>query len=80
MALFCNSCKHSSACLEQKSHALWTHLELKSWQTLEYKNSTKAINYCAVKVYTDSNNRLMKTVCNHSHLPEKEKLEVREAR
>ena len=40
------------------------------------------INYCAAKVHTDSNNRLMKTVCNHSHshLPGKEKLEVREAR
>jgi hypothetical protein len=23
----CNSCKHSSACLEQESHALWTNLE-----------------------------------------------------
>ena len=31
-------------------------------------------------MHTDSNNRLMKTVCNHSHLPGKEKLEVREAR
>ena len=38
------------------------------------------INCCATKVHTDSNNRLMKTVCNHSHLPGKEKLEVREAR
>ncbi|CAM4796004.1 unnamed protein product [Rotaria magnacalcarata] len=40
----------------------------------------RAINYCAAKVHTDSNNRLMKTVGNHSHLPGKEKLEVREAR
>ncbi|CAF2658677.1 unnamed protein product [Rotaria sp. Silwood2] len=38
------------------------------------------INGCAAKVHTDSNNRLMKTVGNHSHLPEKEKLEVREVR
>ena len=38
------------------------------------------INYFTAKVHTDSNNRLMKTVCNHSHLPAKEKLEVREAR
>jgi hypothetical protein len=33
--IFCNSCKHSNAILEQESHALWTHLELKSWQALE---------------------------------------------
>ncbi|CAF3026069.1 unnamed protein product [Rotaria sp. Silwood2] len=38
------------------------------------------INGCAAKVHTDSNNRLMKTVDNHSHLSEKEKLEVREVR
>ena len=38
------------------------------------------INYCAAKVHTDLNNRLIKTVCNHSHLPGKEKLEVRDAR
>ncbi|CAF3071466.1 unnamed protein product [Rotaria socialis] len=37
------------------------------------------INGCAAKVHTDSNNGLMKTICKHSHLPEKEKLEVREA-
>ncbi|CAF2114482.1 unnamed protein product, partial [Rotaria magnacalcarata] len=38
------------------------------------------INYCAAKVHTDSNNGLMKSVGNHSHLPEKEKLAVREVR
>ncbi|CAM4887935.1 unnamed protein product [Rotaria socialis] len=38
------------------------------------------INGCAAKVHTDLNNGLMKTVGNHSHLPEKEKLEVREVR
>ncbi|CAF3976119.1 unnamed protein product [Rotaria sp. Silwood2] len=36
------------------------------------------INGCAAKVHTDSNNRLTKTVDNHNHLREKEKLEVRE--
>ncbi|CAM4761249.1 unnamed protein product [Rotaria magnacalcarata] len=38
------------------------------------------INDCAAKVHTDLNNGLMKTVGYHSHLREKEKLEVREAR
>ncbi|CAF1192349.1 unnamed protein product [Rotaria magnacalcarata] len=38
------------------------------------------INGCAAKVHTDLNNGLMKTVGYHSHLPEKEKLEVRELR
>ena len=38
------------------------------------------INGYAAKVHTDSTNLLMKTVGNHSHLPEKEKLEVREVR
>ncbi|CAF2096404.1 unnamed protein product [Rotaria magnacalcarata] len=38
------------------------------------------INGCAAKVHTDLNNGLMKTVGNHSPLPGKEKLEVREAR
>ncbi|CAF1573987.1 unnamed protein product [Rotaria magnacalcarata] len=38
------------------------------------------IKDCATKVHTDSNNGLMKSVGNHSHLPEKEKHEVREAR
>ncbi|CAF4843758.1 unnamed protein product, partial [Rotaria sp. Silwood1] len=33
------------------------------------------INGYAAKVHTDSTNLLMKTVDNHSHLPEKEKLE-----
>ncbi|CAF1674237.1 unnamed protein product, partial [Rotaria magnacalcarata] len=37
------------------------------------------IKDCAAKVQTDSNNGLMKSVGNHSHLPEEEKLEVREA-
>ncbi|CAF4567646.1 unnamed protein product [Rotaria magnacalcarata] len=38
------------------------------------------INGCAAKVHTDLNNGLMKTVGYHSHLREKDKLEVREAR
>ncbi|CAF1369438.1 unnamed protein product [Rotaria magnacalcarata] len=38
------------------------------------------INGCAAKLHTDSNNGLMKTVGSRSHLPGKEKLEVREAR
>ncbi|CAF0975357.1 unnamed protein product, partial [Rotaria magnacalcarata] len=38
------------------------------------------INGCAAKVHTDLTNLLMKTAGNHSHLPEKEKIEVREAR
>ncbi|CAF1379461.1 unnamed protein product [Rotaria magnacalcarata] len=38
------------------------------------------INGCAAKVHTDSTNLLMKTVGNHNHLPEKEKIEVREVR
>ncbi|CAF1992269.1 unnamed protein product [Rotaria magnacalcarata] len=38
------------------------------------------INGCAAKVHTDLNNGLLKTVGNHSPLPGKEKLEVREAR
>ncbi|CAF3830233.1 unnamed protein product [Rotaria sp. Silwood1] len=38
------------------------------------------INGYAAKVHTDSTNLLMKTVDNHSHLPEKEKLEVLEIR
>ncbi|CAF2063868.1 unnamed protein product [Rotaria magnacalcarata] len=38
------------------------------------------IKDCAAKVHTDSNNRLMKSVGNHSHLPEKEKLVVCEIR
>ncbi|CAF1610064.1 unnamed protein product [Rotaria magnacalcarata] len=38
------------------------------------------IKDCAAKVHTDSNNGLMKSVGNHSHLPEKEKLVVREVR
>ncbi|CAM4795816.1 unnamed protein product [Rotaria magnacalcarata] len=33
------------------------------------------IKDCAAKVHTDSNNGLMKTVDNRSHLPRKEKLE-----
>ena len=37
------------------------------------------INDCAAKVHTDSNNRLMKTVANRSHLPGK-KLKVRKVR
>ncbi|CAF4800198.1 unnamed protein product, partial [Rotaria magnacalcarata] len=36
------------------------------------------INGCAAKVHTDLTNLLMKTAGNHSHLPEKEKIEVRE--
>ncbi|CAF3252711.1 unnamed protein product, partial [Rotaria socialis] len=38
------------------------------------------IKDCAAKVHTDSNNGLMKSVGNHSHIPGKEKLEVHEAR
>ncbi|CAF1388832.1 unnamed protein product [Rotaria magnacalcarata] len=38
------------------------------------------INGCAAKVHTDSTNLLMKTVGNHNHLPEKEKIEAREVR
>ncbi|CAF5163126.1 unnamed protein product, partial [Rotaria magnacalcarata] len=38
------------------------------------------IKVCAAKVHTDSNNGLMKSVGTHSHLPEKEKLEVCAAR
>ncbi|CAF1553426.1 unnamed protein product [Rotaria magnacalcarata] len=38
------------------------------------------INGCAANVHTDLTNLLMKTAGNHSHLPEKEKIEVREAR
>ena len=38
------------------------------------------INDCAPKVHIDSTNLLMKTVGNDSHLPEKEKLEVRAVR
>ncbi|CAF1256757.1 unnamed protein product [Rotaria magnacalcarata] len=38
------------------------------------------INGCAAKVHTDLTNLLMKTAGNHSNLPEKEKIEVREAR
>ncbi|CAM4827788.1 unnamed protein product [Rotaria magnacalcarata] len=38
------------------------------------------INGCAAKVHTDLTNLLMKTAGNHSHLPEKEKIEVREVR
>ena len=38
------------------------------------------INGCAAKVHTDLTNILMKTAGNHSHLPEKEKIEVREVR
>ncbi|CAF4263778.1 unnamed protein product, partial [Rotaria socialis] len=34
------------------------------------------INGCAAKVHTDLNNGLMKTVGNHSHLPEKENLSL----
>ncbi|CAF1318165.1 unnamed protein product [Rotaria magnacalcarata] len=34
------------------------------------------INGCAAKVHTDLNNGLMKTVGYHSHLREKDKLEV----
>ncbi|CAF5225515.1 unnamed protein product, partial [Rotaria magnacalcarata] len=36
------------------------------------------INGCATKVHTDLTNLFMKTAGNHSHLPEKEKIEVRE--
>jgi hypothetical protein len=32
-----NSRKRSSACLWKESHALWTHLEVKSGQALEKK-------------------------------------------
>ncbi|CAF1068276.1 unnamed protein product [Rotaria magnacalcarata] len=38
------------------------------------------IKDCAAKVHTDSNNGLMKSVGNHSHVPETEKLEICEAR
>ncbi|CAF2042089.1 unnamed protein product [Rotaria magnacalcarata] len=38
------------------------------------------INGCAAKVHTDLTNLLMKTAGSHSHLPEKEKIEVREVR
>ena len=48
----------------------------KATTTTKYRICT--INGYAAKVHTDSTNLLMKTVGNHSHLPEKEKLEVRE--
>ncbi|CAM4837066.1 unnamed protein product [Rotaria magnacalcarata] len=50
----------------------------KATTTTKYWIST--IKDCAAKVHTDSNNGLIKSVGNHSHLPEKEKLEAREAR
>ncbi|CAF1319730.1 unnamed protein product [Rotaria magnacalcarata] len=55
--------------------------------TLKLNKATTTTKYwictikdCAAKVHTDSNNGFMKSVGNHSHLPEKEKLEIREAR
>ena len=48
--------------------------------TTATKYWTCTINDCAPKVHTDSTNLLMKTVGNDSHLPGKEKLEVRAIR
>ena len=36
------------------------------------------LNGCAVIIHTNLNNQLIKTIGDHNHVPEKEKLEVRE--
>ena len=38
------------------------------------------LNGCAAKIHTNLNNQLIKTIGDHNHVPEKEKLEVREFR
>ncbi|CAF1295531.1 unnamed protein product [Rotaria sp. Silwood1] len=38
------------------------------------------LNGCLAKVHTNLNGQLTKTICDHNHLPEKEKLEAREFR
>ena len=38
------------------------------------------LNGCSAKVYTNLNDQLMKAIGDHTHIPEKEKLEVHEFR
>ncbi|CAF4957812.1 unnamed protein product, partial [Rotaria magnacalcarata] len=54
---------------------LTSEIQAKSPQQQVTRYWICTINGCAAKVHTDSNNRLMKTVGNRSHLPGKEKLE-----